>query len=230
MLFLSMLFHTSLAPHYFTIGLSGKCSNNLGLLNFGEVLDKNAKGTQLKNDLLRNPEHAHILEGLNSSDPEAHAQALQDLGHLAQTKFGLDLSEVSLYDGTDTTSASLADTALGDVKGATVTDQTHDEYGNIFIDAGDGASKTDQINTLGHELVETETLQGQGNGLTGGVFGDQSADTQEAIANAFGDQLSDRINQASGDQLDSSGGPDFAANLKNSDAAGRESDQKADEL
>ena len=191
--------------------------DNIGLLNFGEILDKNAKGTQLKNDLLRNPEHAHILAGLNSSDPDAHAQATQDLGHLAQTKFGLELSDISFYDASETTSASLADTTLTDVKGATIVDNTHDEYGNIFIDGGDGASKTDLVNTLGHEVIETETLQGQGNGLSGGLFGEHNADTQEAIANAFGEQLSDRINQAAGGDLDNSGGPDFAANLKNSD-------------
>jgi filamentous hemagglutinin len=191
---------------------------NLGILNFGEALDNNAKGTQLKNDLLRNPENQHIIDGINSGDPELYAQAMKDLGHLAQEKFGLELSDINLYDGNKTDSLSLADTALVNVKGGTVVDESNQEYGNIFIDAGDGASKTDMTNTLGHEVLETQNLQGKDSGLTNGLFGSNSADTQEALANAFGNQFADRINQAAGGDLDNSGGANFTSNLKNSQA------------
>ncbi|SFX66479.1 hemagglutinin repeat-containing protein [Marinospirillum alkaliphilum] len=191
---------------------------HLGLLNFAEALDQNAKGIQLKNDLLRNPDNQHILDGLTSGDPELYAQAMSDLGHLAQDKFGLDLSDINFYDAQQTTSIALADTIFTDIKGGTVADQNHAEYGNIFIDAGDSASKTDLTNTLGHEIMESRFLQGQDGGLTNGLFGTHSTDTQEALANAFGGQLADRINQAAGGQLDSSGGADFGSNLKNSQA------------
>ncbi len=33
--------------------------DNLGMLDFGETLHNNAVATQLKNDLVRNPENAH---------------------------------------------------------------------------------------------------------------------------------------------------------------------------
>ena len=191
---------------------------NLGILNFGEALDNNAKGTQLKNDLLRNPENQHIIDGINSGDPELYAQAMKDLGHLAQEKFGLELSDINLYDGNKTDSLSLADTALVNVKGGTVVDESNQEYGNIFIDAGDGASKTDLANTLGHEVLETQNLQGKDSGLTNGLLGSNSADTQEALANAFGNQFADRINQAAGGDLDNSGGANFASNLQSSQA------------
>jgi len=73
-------------------------------------------------------------------------------------------------------------------------------------------------NTLGHEVLETQNLQGKDGGLTNGLFGSNSADTQEALANAFGNQFADRINQAAGGDLDNSGGANFASNLQNSQA------------
>jgi len=95
-------------------------------------------------------------------------------------------------------------------------DENHSEHGNIFIDAGDGASKTDMANTLGHEVIETQNLQGKDSSLTGGLLGENSTQQQEDLANAFGEQFADRINQAAGGNLDGSGGTDFAHNLKNS--------------
>ena len=191
-------------------------SDALNILNFGEALHNNAMATQLKNDLVRNPENAQILAGLKSDNPEEYAQAKQQLAHLAQEKFGLELGDVTLYDGQETTSGSLGDNVLSDVKGGTVVDENHSEHGNIFIDAGDGASKTDMANTLGHEVIETQKLQGKDSSLTGELLGENSAQQQEDLANAFGEQFADRINQASGGSLDSSGGTDFAHNLKNS--------------
>ncbi len=195
-----------------TIGENEK----LGLLNFGEALDNNAKGTQLKNDLLRNPENQHIVDGIKSGDPELYAQAMKDLGHLAQEKFGLELSDINLYDANKTDSLSLADTAVSNVKGGTVVDEGNAEYGNIFIDAGDGATKTDMANTLGHEVLESQSIQGKDGGLTNGLFGRNSAETQEALANAFGSQFAGRINQAVGGDLNSSGGENFSNNLQHS--------------
>ncbi len=180
----------------------------LGLLNFWSALHNNAMGTQLKNDLLSNPENAHILEGLKSGDGDQYAVAIQELGALAQGKFGLELSDINLYDGDATTANGLQDTLLTDVKGGVVVDETNDNYGDIFIDATDDVTKTDMIDTLGHEVLETQTLQ----------QGDTNDDAQEALANAFGEQLADRVNQAAGGDLDSTGGSSFNSSLQNSNA------------
>mgnify|MGYP003134694695 FL=1 len=185
---------------------------DLTVPNFGEVLHNNAQGTQLKNDLLRNPENAHILAGLKSENPEEYAQAVSDLGHLAQEKFGLSLSDINLYDAGSTESASLADSMLGNVKGGVVIDPSSPLFGKIFVDAGDGASKTDMTFTLGHEVLETQSLQGKG----GGIFGSNSEQSQEALGDAFGEQLASRINQAAGGNLDATGGRYFSARLKQS--------------
>ena len=189
-------------------------NDDLGILNAGEGIHNNAMATQLKNDLIRNPENAHILAGLQSANPEEYATATQALGKLAQEKFGLDASEINLYDGDETTSGTLANNALGDVAGGVVIDESNSEYGNIFIDAGDGATKTDMANTLGHEVLETQALQGK----DGGVFGANSEQTQEAMGTAFGEQFADRINQAADGNLDSTGGATFSSDLKNSNA------------
>src|SRR5690606_8478999 len=132
---------------------------------------------------------------------------MSELGHLAQNKSGVSLSDISLYDAGNTTSTSLQDTILTDVKGGTVIQQGHNEYGNIFIDASD-SSKTSMINTLGHEVIETKTLQNGG----------QNNAVQEAQANAFGNQFADRVNQAAGGNLDSTGGSNFNHSLLNSNA------------
>jgi filamentous hemagglutinin len=189
------------------IGRAAKTINNeedLNLLNFGEALAHNAKGTQLKNDLLRNPDNAAILAGLKSDNPDVHDKAMQDLGHLAQEKFGLTLSEINLYDGKATTSSSLADTQLTDVKGGVVVDANSSEAGKLFLDVN-GESKTGQLDNFGHEILETQAYQGKGQGL---VF-TNSEDQQEALGDAFGKQLANRINQAAGGDLDSTGGADF---------------------
>jgi len=189
-------------------------NDDLGILNAGEGIHNNAMATQLKNDLVRNPDNAHILAGLQSGNPEEYAAATQALGKLAQEKFGLEASEINLYDGDETTSGTLANNALGDVAGGVVIDESNSEYGNIFIDAGDGATKTDMANTLGHEVLETQALQGK----DGGVFGANSEQTQEAMSTAFGEQFADRVNQAAGGDLDSTGGSAFSSDLKNSNA------------
>jgi hypothetical protein len=183
-------------------------SDALGLLDFFGALHNNAMGTQLKNDLLRNPDNAHILEGLKSGDGDEYALSMQALGTLAQDKFGLDVADITLYDADATTSNNLQDTLFVDVKGGLVRDESNENHGDIFIDATDGANKTDMINTLGHETLEVLTLQqGGDNGVA-----------QEALSDAFGEQLANRVNQAAGGELDSSGGSQFNQSLQNSQA------------
>src|SRR5690606_34784484 len=132
---------------------------------------------------------------------------MSELGHLAQNKSGVSLSDISLYDAGNTTSTSLQDTILTDVKGGTVIQQGHNEYGNIFIDASD-SSKTSMINTLGHEVIETKTLQNGG----------QNNAVQEAQANAFGNQFTNHINQTTNGNLDNTGDNNFNHNLLNNNA------------
>ncbi|AEF54855.1 hypothetical protein [Marinomonas posidonica] len=88
-----------------------------------------------------------------------------------------------------------------DVKGGVVVDTDSSEAGKMYLDVN-GESKTSQIDTLGHEVLETQDFQGKGNGI---LFSN-SEDTQEALGDAFGNQLADRINQAAGGDLDSTGG------------------------
>ncbi|MFT2098818.1 hemagglutinin repeat-containing protein [Marinomonas sp. 2405UD66-6] len=180
-------------------------SDDLNILNLGETLHNNAMGTQLKNYLIRNPENAELLAGLTSEDPEVKAQAYKDLGRLAQDKFGLELSDIDLYNGDETTSASLANTDVVDVKGGVVVDSNNEEYGTIKLDVA-GESEIGIIDTLGHEVLETQDLQGQSSGL--GLIAN-SEDTQEALGDAFGAQFADRVNQAVGGGLSSTSN-DFA--------------------
>jgi len=183
-----------------------KNKDNLGAGDFWNTLDNTVKGTQIKNDLLRDPANRHILDGLQSKDGDEYAAAMVELGHLAQDKFGVSLSDIMLYDAGKTTSSSLADTFLRDVFGGTVLEGN--QQGNMFVDAGDGKTKTDMVSTLGHEVYENQTFQ------TNGV----NDNKQEDLANAFGEHLSNRINQASGNTLNSTGGSDFNVSLQNSNA------------
>ncbi|WP_076412720.1 filamentous hemagglutinin N-terminal domain-containing protein [Shewanella sp. UCD-KL12] len=194
-------------------------SDALGLLDFWSALHNNAQATDLKNDLLRNPENAYILEGLKSGDGDEYAAAMQELGALAQDKFGLELTDVTLYDGNQTSSESLMNMLVTDVKGGVVNDPNNEHNGEIFIDAGDGASKTDLIDTLGHETIELQAVQ----------QGGEHDDTQEALADAFGVQLASRVDQAAGGDLDSTGGAGFNDSLRNSQAVASGT-QRADEV
>jgi hypothetical protein len=159
--------------------------------NFWEALDSTHKITQLKNDLTRTPEGLALLEKLKSEDPDERLAAQAELGQLAQDKFGIDPSEIRFYDGSETTSDSLRDTVLADVKGGTVLEEGNSEFGNIFINVDKATDGKDMTNTLGHEVYETVTLQTQGTNDA----------AQEVIAGMVGEQLANRIDQAMGGAL-----------------------------
>ncbi|WP_024461590.1 hemagglutinin repeat-containing protein [Marinimicrobium sp. LS-A18] len=192
---------------------------NLGITDLWSTLDQTAKGTQLKNDLARNPDFAHIREGLASDDPEAYAQAVRDLGHLAQNKFGIDLTDIVHYDGDATDSTALAFNALQDTRGATVLEEGHAEYGNIFLNATAGDGKKEQVNTLGHEVLETFTLQ----------TGAANDATQETQAQLFGEHLSSRVDGLYEDGLDATAGDTFYTDLGNSQTV-FQGTQRADQV
>lgn len=181
---------------------------DLNATNFWTTLTNNIIGTQIKNELTRNAEYAELLAALQSEDADVFAQAFKELGLIAQSKFGLtpdQFGDIFLYDGNATTSASLRNTLFADTLGGTIIEPAHPEYGNISVNAAGGV-KTDLINTLGHETLEVFTLS------TGGA----NDAAQEAQARAFGSQLADRINQAAGGNLDSTGSSTFNISLLNS--------------
>jgi hypothetical protein len=185
-----------------------KKNENLNITDFWTTLDNNTKATQIKNELVRDPANAEILEGLKSENPDQFSKAFVQLGELAQEKFGIsseEFGEIFLYDGNKTTSTSLGNTIFEDTKGGLVTDKNNIEAGNIFVNAN-GAVKTELVNTLGHETVELLTF----------VKNESNDATQEAQATAFGSQFSDRVNQAAGGDLDSSTGSDFSRSLNSS--------------
>ncbi|PKM17258.1 MAG: hypothetical protein CVV11_21075 [Gammaproteobacteria bacterium HGW-Gammaproteobacteria-15] len=167
----------------------------LGFGSFVDGLDANHKMTQLKNDLKRTEEGQALLEKLKSDDPDERLAAQAAIGNLAQTKFGIDPSDILFYSEQETDSASLKSTLLADVKGGTVIEQGHDEYGNIFVNVDKATDAKDMANTIGHEVYETYTQQ------TGGA----NDATQEVIANMVGNQFANRLDQAVGGTLGSIG-------------------------
>ncbi|HMY39637.1 MAG TPA: hypothetical protein PK011_09945, partial [Marinagarivorans sp.] len=116
------------------------------------------------------------------------------------------LSSLYLYNAKETSSVSLGDTSIADVKGGIVLDAAHSEFGNLFLDVSDGSAKTDHLISLGHEVYESTTLFG------GGV----NDDKQELFADNFGNRLSTRLDQAAGGNLDTTGGRSFNTSLLNS--------------
>jgi len=159
--------------------------------DFWTALDGTYKMTQLKNDLTRTTEGQALLEKLKSTDPDERLSAQATLGQLAQQKFGIDPSEIYFYNGAETNSESLKSTLFTDVKGGTVREENHDQYGNIFVNVDKVINGKDMTNTLGHEVYETYTLQTGGNNDA----------AQEVIAGMVGTQLANRLDQAMGGDL-----------------------------
>ena len=146
------------------------------------------------------------MEGLASENGDEYAQAMQQLAHLAQDKFGVALTDLNFYDGEGTTTAGLADNVLVDIKGGTIMEG--EGAGNMFIDGTDGADKKDMNNTLGHELIESVTA------LTGGT----NDAGQEDQATAFGSHFADRVDQAFEGGINTTSTGAFTTSLANSNA------------
>ncbi|WP_251812619.1 hypothetical protein [Alkalimarinus sediminis] len=102
-----------------------------------------------------------------------------------------------------------------------VIDPGHAQAGNILLDVGNkNLTGTDLMNTLGHEVLETQAYQGQ-DGL---FFGPNDNATQEALGSVFGSQFADRITQAvseNGGNLNASYTRQSNLNLKNSQAVAK---------
>jgi filamentous hemagglutinin len=184
----------------YNAGAAVATNEDLGAGNFWTSLDSTHKMTQLKNDLTGTAEGQALLALLTSDDPDQRLAAEAELGHMAQEKFGIDPSDIHFYQGSETTSVSLRDTVLGDVKGATVTEEGHSKRGTILVNVDNATDGKDMTNTVGHEVYETVTLQ------TGG----ENDASQEAIANLVGGQLANRIDQATDGELANMGTGDLA--------------------
>jgi len=182
---------------------------NIGIGDLFTVLGNNRKNTELKNDLTRDPKYAHIVDGLKSEDSATYDKAAKEVYKLALEKYGLQPSELNFYDGSKTTSASLADSKLGNVNAGVVVDKNSDQHGKTFVNASEGNTKLDHAKGMGAEIVEVQGLQN----------GQQSTSeaTQEAISEHNSGHFAKRLDQATEGGLSNSS-PSFSTMFSNSNA------------
>ena len=181
-------------------------SDDMDLFDFGKSVSDNRKLTDLKNDLLSSQEGLDLLNDLKSEDANTSLAAKAAISKLAQEKYGIQPENVNFYNADKTTSTAMADTILRDVKGGVVTDDDHEMHGEINADISEATTKTEILNTVGHETYES---------ITENTTGEQTA-AQEDLADAFGNQFEDRVNQAAGGDLDSTTGSNWNSALQNS--------------
>ncbi|GLS24769.1 hypothetical protein [Marinibactrum halimedae] len=170
-------------------GVIGQVASNdtiNGADGFHETLDGTHRLTLLNHDLTRTADGRALLNALENGTDEERLAANQEIGQRAQARFGIDPTDINFYNASETESTSLQNTALAQTMGAVVTDDNHEQRGNVFINVENAENAADLANTLGHEVYESVTE------MTGG---DNDAE-QEAIANVIGAQLSRRLNGA----------------------------------
>lgn len=174
---------------------------NIGIGDLFTVLGNNRKNTELKNDLTRDPQYKDIVEGLKSEDSATYDNATKEVYKIALEKYGLQPSELNFYDGSKTTSASLADSKLGQVNAGVVVDENSDQYGKTFVNASEGNTKLDHAKGMGAEIVEVESLQ-NGHQIN-------SEATQEAISEHNSGHFAHRLDQVTEGGLSNSS-PSFS--------------------
>lgn len=184
-------------------------SDDMDLFDFGKSVSDNRKVTELKNDLLSSKEGIDLLNDLKSSDPDKVLAAQAEISKKAQEKYGLEPEQVNFYNADKTTSVAMTDNDVRDVHGGVVTDDDHEMHGEVNVDVSDATTKTELLNTLGHETYES---------ITESTTGEQTA-AQEDLAKSFGNQLEDRVNQAAGGDLDSTVDGNWNSSLVNSSTA-----------
>ncbi|MCY9846363.1 hypothetical protein [Vibrio caribbeanicus] len=182
---------------------------NIGIGDLFTVLGNNRKNTELKNDLTRDPKYKDIVEGLKSEDSATYDNATKEVYKLALEKYGLQPSELNFYDGSKTTSASLADSKLGQVNAGVVVDENSDQYGKTFVNASEGNTKLDHAKGMGAEIVEVQSLQ-NGRQIT-------SEATQEAISEHNSGHFAQRLDQVTEGGLSNSS-PSFSTMFSHSNA------------
>ena len=118
---------------------------NIGIQHLGGRIRRNTIATSIKNVLVRNPNrrigktditYGDVLVGLQSQDALVSQGSIIMLGKVAQEELGLSESQFSeflFYDARKTTGSSLRDSAIFNVRGATVADPLSSEYGNVYF-------------------------------------------------------------------------------------------------
>ncbi len=172
---------------------------NIGLAQLGQQIRDNAIISQTMNWLTRSEEGRAVQAELKSGDAARSLAAKRRVGQYMQERFGLDASEIVFYDAARTSSASLGDSAVRDIWGATIAEPGTASYGDIYLDVNGDLSKERLVATLGHELVESDYLRGKRNLL----FDDTPA-TREAMADRFGIRFTERLQAAVGGDLGTS--------------------------
>jgi hypothetical protein len=166
----------------------------IGIENILDNAQDNFASTKTKNFLTDTAEGQKIAEGLKA-DPNSqeYQEAKVAAIKVYQDIRGIEESEVVHYDAKATQQDALKNVAGVDVQGATLT--KGDNAGTILLDAsGDengNSNKQQDMFVAGHEIGETKYLQ-NGNGV---IFED-SYDTKEAMNDALGSSLTNRLNQA----------------------------------
>ncbi|WED25523.1 hemagglutinin repeat-containing protein [Vibrio sp. DW001] len=184
-------------------------SDDMDLFDFGKSVSDNRKLTELKNDLLSSQEGLDLLKDLKSTEADKVLAAQAEISKKAQEKYGLTPEQVNFYDADKTTSVAMQDNDVRDVHGGVVTDDDHELHGEVNVDVSDATTKTELLNTLGHETYES---------ITENTTGEQTA-AQEDLAKSFGNQLEDRVNQAAGGDLDKTVDKNWNSSLVNSSTA-----------
>jgi len=167
----------------------------IGIENIFDVAQNNFASTKTKDYLTGTAEGRKIAEGLEA-DPNSqeYQEAKAQLIQVYQNIRGIEESEVVHYDAKTTQQDALQDIdGVIDIQGATLTQG--ENAGTILLDVSGNenreSNKEQDIFVAGHEIGETAYLQ-NGDGL---IFED-SYETKEAMNNALGDSLTNRVNQA----------------------------------
>ena len=166
----------------------------IGIENILDAAQDNFASTKTKNFLTDTAEGQKIAEGLKA-DPNSqeYQEAKAEVVKVYQNIRGIEESEVVHYDAKTTEQDVLKDVNGVDVQGATLT--KGDNVGTILLDtsgdANGNSNKQQDMFVAGHEIGETKYLQ-NGNGV---IFED-SYDTKEAMNDALGSSLTNRVNQA----------------------------------
>lgn len=176
-------------------------NKNIGITNIVEQGRDNIASTKVKDFLQDTKQGQIILQGLKS-DPNSQEYKIATIQVIQkyQEFRKLDKTDVIHYDAKNTINELLKDSKAVDTQGVTI--KKGDSKGTILLDvSGDKnniSNKKQDLLIAGHEIGETKYLQ-NGNGL---VFKD-SYETKEAMNDALGESFSNRISEASNEQINS---------------------------
>ncbi|GLS24774.1 hemagglutinin repeat-containing protein [Marinibactrum halimedae] len=168
-------------------GKSVSNEDNLsGVGGFFRALDTKHKARLVQHELSRTPYGQELLRRFQEGDQEERLQVQSEIGQLLEQRLGItEASEVNFYDGDQTESTSLQDTAVAGTFGATVVDESSEHYGEMYINVTNAEDHSDLANTIGHEVNERATL----------LNGEDNNAQQEALSNVLGEQHAYNLNE-----------------------------------